>query len=716
LTNGEDTTFAITLGGSDVDGPLTNYVVVAQPTNGTLSGVVPNLTYRGSTNYIGPDNFTFTRNDGSLTSAVATVTITLTNINDAPLATSQSLTNGEDTTFAITLSGSDVDGPLTNYVVVAQPTNGTLSGVAPDLTYRGSTNYIGPDSFTFSRNDGSLTSAVATVTITLINVNDAPLANSQSLTNGEDTTFAITLGGSDVDGPLTNYVVVAQPSNGTLSGVAPNVTYRGSTNYIGPDSFTFSRNDGSLTSSVATVTITLTNINDAPTANNQTVVTLENTLTNIVLTASDSDGPDLNYAILEGPTNGILGTLDANTGWVSYTPGDGYDGPDALRFTVSDGSLFCTGMVSIAVIAVNNAPTANDQSMTNAEDTTFEISLAGSDADGPVTNFVVLTGPAFGNLSGAVPNLTYTGSTNYVGPDSFTFSVNDGSLTSAVAVVTITLTNVNDAPVLPIWTNRSTAELTLLTVTNTASDPDGDVLTYTLVATNALDGGLITNAVIDTNGVIEWTPGEAQGPGNYTFNTIVTDEGNPALSVTNSFTVTVAEVNSSPVLPEQNDLTVDVWSTMVVTNTGSDADLPANGLLYELFDAPAGATIDGNGVISWTPGSVQGDTTNRFTTVVSDDGIPSLITTNWFFVMVNPAPIIPSPVIESVVVSDGIATITWSAVSNQTYRLQYNEDIGLATWTDVLPDILASGPGATATNAVGVSTQRFYRVRLIPLP
>jgi hypothetical protein len=303
-----------------------------------------------------------------------------------------------------------------------------------------------------------------------------------------------------------------------------------------------------------------------------------------------------------------------------------------------------------------------------------------------------------------------------VGPDSFTFSVNDGSLTSAVAVVTITLTNVNDAPVLPIWTNRSTAELTLLTVTNTASDPDGDVLTYTLVATNALDGGLITNAVIDTNGVIEWTPGEAQGPGNYTFNTIVTDEGNPALSVTNSFTVTVAEVNSSPVLPEQNDLTVDVWSTMVVTNTGSDADLPANGLLYELFDAPAGATIDGNGVISWTPGSVQGDTTNRFTTVVSDDGIPSLITTNWFFVMVNPAPIIPSPVIESVVVSDGIATITWSAVSNQTYRLQYNEDIGLATWTDVLPDILASGPGATATNAVGVSTQRFYRVRLIPLP
>src|SRR5262249_6586999 len=158
-------------------------------------------------------------------------------------AFSQSVTNAEDTSFAIILTGSDVDGPVTNFVVASSPTHGTLSGTAPNLTYRGFTNYFGPDSFTFNVNDGSLTSAVATVSITLSNAKDSPVAFNQSITNAEDTSFAITLTGSDVDGPLTNFVVVTAPTNGVLSGTAPNLTYLGNTNFFGLDSFTFSVND-----------------------------------------------------------------------------------------------------------------------------------------------------------------------------------------------------------------------------------------------------------------------------------------------------------------------------------------------------------------------------------------------------------------------------------------------------------------------------------------
>src|SRR6185295_3442204 len=219
----------------------------------------------------------FVRDDGSLTSAVAVVSITLTNLNDAPVANNQSVTNAEDTSFAIVLSGVDVDGPLTNYTVTVNPANGVLSGVAPNLTYRGATNYFGADSFSFVRDDGSLTSAVAVVSITLTNINDAPVGNNQSVTNAEDTSFAIVLTGSDVDGPLTNYTVTVNPANGVLSGVAPNLTYRGATNYFGADSFSFVRDDGSLTSAVAVVSITLTNINDAPGANSQSVTNAEDT-------------------------------------------------------------------------------------------------------------------------------------------------------------------------------------------------------------------------------------------------------------------------------------------------------------------------------------------------------------------------------------------------------------------------------------------------------
>src|SRR5439155_140040 len=98
--------------------------------------------------------------------------------------------------------------------------------------------YNGSDTFTFTVFDGSLRST-GTVSIIVTPVNDAPVANSQSVTTPEDTVVAITLTGSDVDGPGTNFVIVALPVHGTLSGLGPNVTYLPATDYNGPDSFTF---------------------------------------------------------------------------------------------------------------------------------------------------------------------------------------------------------------------------------------------------------------------------------------------------------------------------------------------------------------------------------------------------------------------------------------------------------------------------------------------
>jgi len=190
----------------------------------------------------------------------------------------------------------------------------------------------------------------------------------------------------------------------------------------------------------------------------------------------------------------------------------------------------------------------------------------------------------------------------------------------------------------------------------------------------------------------------------------------PPLSATNSFVVTVNEVNSAPTLPVQTNRTIDVLTTLIVTNTATDEDIPANTLTYELVVAPTNALIASNGVITWTPVSVQGGSTNLFITVVTDDGTPNLSATNSYVVFVNPAPIIPAPVIQSISLSNGVVTVAWCCLSNCTYRLQYSGDLGGANWTDVLPDVQAAGPIATATNAVGASTRRFYRVLLMPLP
>src|SRR5207244_837824 len=138
-------------------------------------------------------------------------------------------------------------------------------------------NFNGPDSFTYRANDGSLDSNIATVSITVTAVNDAPVASDQTVATNEDTAKAITLGATDVEGSPLTYAIVTGPAHGTLSGTAPAVTYTPAANYNGADSFTFKANDGSLDSNVATVSITVTAVNDAPVATNQTVTTDEDT-------------------------------------------------------------------------------------------------------------------------------------------------------------------------------------------------------------------------------------------------------------------------------------------------------------------------------------------------------------------------------------------------------------------------------------------------------
>ncbi len=171
--------------------------------------------------------------------------------NNPPTANAQSVTTSEDSVRAITLTGSDPDSDPLTFSVVSNPGHGTLSGTAPNLTYTPAPNYNGPDSFTFKVNDGIVDSTPASVSITVTAVNDAPVANSQSVATTEDTAKAITLTGSDVDGNPLTYSVVTYPSQGVLSGTAPNLTYTPAANYFGLDSFTFKVNDGILDSATS---------------------------------------------------------------------------------------------------------------------------------------------------------------------------------------------------------------------------------------------------------------------------------------------------------------------------------------------------------------------------------------------------------------------------------------------------------------------------------
>ena len=210
----------------------------------------------------------------------------------------------------------------------------------------------------------------------------------------------------------------------------------------------------------------------------------------------------------------------------------------------------------------------------------------------------------------------------------------------------VVVNEVNTQPTLPVQVQRSINEMTTLVVTNTASDADlpANAISYSLV-------GAPAGASVNADGVITWTPIETQGPVTYTITTVATDNGTPALSVTNSFEVVVAEVNRAPALPEQAPRTIAELNQLVVTNTATDPDVPVNGLTYVLVEPPAGAAISTNGIITWTPSEIQGPATVVFTTIVQDDGSPSLSATNTFTVTVsevNTPPWLPQQVTRTI--------------------------------------------------------------------
>jgi hypothetical protein len=433
-------------------------------------------------------------------------------------------------------------------------------------------------------------------------------------------------------------------------------------------------------------------------ASNLVAGLVEDAATNLVLQGQGGSGP-LTYAILSNPTNGSLGVLNPATGAVGYTPNLNYNGADSFRYTVSDGSQQATGTVSLTVTAVNDAPVALSQNLTNAEDEVLALTLAGSDVDGPVTNFVVVAGPTNGLLSGTAPNLSYSPATNYSGVDSLSFQVDDGSLTSAVATVSLNVMPVNDAPVFEIVpVDVQVVELSLLSLTNRATDGDlpEQTLSYTLLESP-------TNAVIDPNGVISWTPGEAQGPSTNTFTTRVSDG---LASVTNSFVVVVTETNAAPVFEGvPADVQVVELSFLSLTNRATDGDLPEQTLTYTLLESPTNAVIDPNGVIGWTPGEAQGPSTNTFTTRVSD-GLASV--TNSFVVTVYD---LNAPLeILSVAVQDELVRLVWSAIPGQDYWVEYVDALGDTNWMQLEPPVQAEETTMSATNGVGGVAQRFFRV------
>ena len=242
---------------TDADGDALTATSVSGPTHGNLHfNANGSFTYTPAVNYFGPDSFIYKVSDGDLSSESATVNITVTSVNDPPVALPQTVTIHEDTPLNVPLHASDIDGDELTFILVDAPQHGTIN-LQPNghYTYTPDENYHGIEIFTYKVNDGTADSNIATVTITISPVNDTPTAQNANFVTGNTTPLNVALQADDVDNDGLTYVIVTQPQNGTLSGTGPDFIYTANPDFTGTDSFTYKVNDGQADSNIATVEI-----------------------------------------------------------------------------------------------------------------------------------------------------------------------------------------------------------------------------------------------------------------------------------------------------------------------------------------------------------------------------------------------------------------------------------------------------------------------------
>lgn len=363
--------------------------------------------------------------------------------NVVPVANSQQVNISNNAVLGILLTGFDLNNDPLGFQIAALPQHGVISGAAPDLTYQPDTGYVGSDSLSFTVNDGSLTSNVATVLFNVVSpsaINSLPVANSQTLSTLLNTSVPVALTGSDADGAALSFIVVAQPQSGVLNGAAPTLSYVPDNGFTGDDSFTFKTNDGSDDSAVATVTINVASdgANTAPVADDQNLSTAFETAVGISLTGSDAEDQALSYTIVEQPA---MGTLQGSPPTLTYVPFDGASGVDFFTFKANDGIE--DSQIAVVTIDVQPAvpdnlpPLANGQTLATAFAEAIGITLTATDPEAAALDYRIITAPVGGVLSGTAPNLVYTPGRNFSGLDSFRFVASDGLADSTAATVTI---------------------------------------------------------------------------------------------------------------------------------------------------------------------------------------------------------------------------------------------------------------------------------------
>jgi len=651
--------------------PDGSYIFVPVP---SFSGPVPPIDYDISDGNGGTD-------EGTLNIDVLPDGDPVVGANDDVATTPEDTTlTGNVVTNDISPTADPIS--VVNFTVAGDPTiytagqTANIAGVGTltinltgGYTFTPAPNYFGPVPLvTYTATNGTV-SDTATLTITVTPVNDLPVAVNDTGTTPEDTTLAgnVLSNDTDVEGMLTvtQFSVNGITATAGQTGTIPNVgqitvnangtyTFVPAANFNGPvPVVTYTVVDGSGATATATLTITVTPVNDAPAAVNDTGTTPEDTTLNGSVLTNDTDVEGATLAVTRfevgstvytaGQTATIVGvgvlTINAD-GSYTFVPALNYNGPvPVTTYTVTDGATTATATLTITVTPVNDAPVANDDTNILAEDTTLTVpagsGLLSNDADVDNASLTVDGFQVGGILFGAgttafIPGVgqltiyadgsyTFTPAANFNGTvPPVTYRISDGSGSTDTAVLTITVTPVNDAPVDGNETNTVVEDTTLTIVDgaagdllNNATDIDGiDTLTITGYSIPGINGGNsiaagtatlipgVGTITINANGSYAFTPA-ADYTGAVPIITYTVSD-NAGGTDTSTLTLTITPVNDPPVAV--NDIVSTPEDTPLTGNVlGNDVDVDGDTLTVNLYQV-----VGFGGFLPGAPANIPG--------------------------------------------------------------------------------------------------------------
>jgi len=665
----EESLLSFTATASDPDSPANSvsYSLNGAPAGAAIDPVTGDFTWTPTEAQDGSHTFDIAATDDG-TPALAdleTITVTVGETNQAPTLDpvgNRNVDEGSPLVFTATASDPDDPANLLTFNLAGAPAGAAIDPLTGTFTWTPTETQQGSYTFDVTVVDSGapLRADSETITVTVNETNVAPTLDPVgNRTVDETAPLTFTATASDPDDPanVLTYSLSGAPAGAAIDSLTGAFTWTPTEAQDGAHTFDVAVTDNgspAFTDS-ETITVTVNEINRTPVLGPVgNGVVDETTPLSFTAAAGDPDLPAnaLTYSLAGAVPVGAA--INPGSGAFTWAPTEAQDSTHTFDIVVTDSgspALSDFETITVTVNETNVAPTlTHPGNQTSGEGDPVTLPLTATDPDVPVNTLTysavrLPTGltidPASGLISGTVDPIAGLGSP-YVVDVTVT---DDGNpvLQDQVSFVWI-VTDTNRSPILDPVGDKSGAEQAVLSFTATASDPDGDGWTFSLA--DGATGLIPAGAAISPTGDFTWTPAETQN-GVHTFDVVVTDNGIPALSDSETITVTVTESNQPPVLNPVGNKAVTEANVLSFTATAADPDIPANGLAFSLTGAPSGAGIDPvSGAFNWSPTEAQ-DGAHTFAVVVTDNGSPAMSDSETITVTVNEGPNRP-PVLDPI--------------------------------------------------------------------